>query len=327
MNLPALTRKAAPANGGRRSRARKALRSAAIGLIPLLMLVAADALPAYAGAGRPQDGQSEAVGSLTSIGTVQVNGAAAAAQSAVFAGDSLNTEQGGTATLAISGRGTIKVYPQSLVTVWAKSRYLAELDRGTAVITTLMGASGVGLRLGDYVVEGAPDAVEAAAMVRLDTDGASVVTCISGSVRIVAVDGDTSLVLQRGQSTSLSVAPQAIATQAYPSSALKEREEGVRKKRHWGLIILGIGGSAAVAAAVVATGGGGASVSTSVPPSPPPPAPPAPAPPPPSPTPPSPTPPPPGPPAPPPGPPAPPPGPPGPPSPPPHPPPGRGRRK
>lgn len=287
----ALTRKAASVNGASRSPRRKMVAvkfRRMIGLIPLILLFAV-AFPAHASPQREQNEQGQPLGSVSAIGSVQVNGATVADQSAVFAGDSLNTDQGGTATLTFVGKGTIKVYPESQIVVSGNSSYVAELLRGTAVTD-----SRVTVRIGDYVVGAAPDApAGAAAMIRLGTDGGSIVSCIAGTVLVLAIQGDTSVVLNEGQSTSISTAGRAIAAQAATSSGSQDREGRIRTKHHWRLIILGIAGGAAVAAVVAATGGGDAAVSTSLPPTPPDPAPPSPTPP--APTPPAPAPPPPAP--------------------------------
>jgi hypothetical protein len=309
-----------PARRSRRTKAKAfPLHSrASISLAGAVVLFSALTLLPHADAQQQEPAQRTPLGSLSATGTVQVNGSTAPAQSTIFAGDSLNTDPGGTATLTVAGRGTIKLYPQSEMAFNGNSGYVAELVHGTAVVNTLVAASGVALRVGDYVVGAAPGGANAAAMVRLQADGTGLVYCIAGTVQVVALQGDTSVSLAVGQSTSISTAGEAITAQASPSSPFPNGEVRRPTKHHrWRLIILGLVGGTAVATAVAFTRGGGAAISTSLPPSPtpaPPPGPPSPPPPSPSPSPtppspPGPTPTPPSPPPPPPTPPAPPPAP------------------
>lgn len=263
-------------------------------LVCMLVLVTAFAVPTKAAARQDQDHRRNPLGTLSSTGVVQVNGAVAPAQSMVFVGDALNTDSGGTATVAIAGKGSIKVYPNSEIEFGGNPGYEAELVRGTAVTDTIPGGAGLALRIGDYLVRAAPDAPQGAAMIRLENGGEGLVSCVNGAIQVADLQGDTSVLLSTGQSTSISTADEAITAQASPSRTSQDGEiRSATKRHHWGLIVLGIAGGAAVAAAVILTHGGNAAVSTTMPPSP------IPAPPtPPSPTPPAPTPPPPPPPSP-----------------------------
>jgi len=241
-----------------------------INLVFPLVLLSALAPSAHAGGRQQQNRQPKPLASLSATGTVLVNGIVAPAQSTVSVGDSLNTDQGGTATITIDGKGAIKVFPQSQILLIQNSSYVAELSRGTAATNTLSGAPGVALRVGDYVVGPAPDAPEATATIKLEKDGGGLVSCLAGTVQVVSVQGDTSVSLKMGQSTSISTAGQVIAAQATSSSALRDQEIiGPAKRHHRVWLVLGIAGGAAVAAAaVIVTHGGGAAVSPSPTPSP-----------------------------------------------------------
>lgn len=299
------------------------LRAATAPISLLLVFSALGALPARAN-NQQQLQRRQPLGSLTATGAVQVNGAAVPAQAIVFAGDLIDTAPGGTAIVTITGEGTVKVYPQSEIVLDGNSQYMAELRRGTVVENTFSGASRAALRIGDYTVGAAappqstiasetPNAPHTSALIRLDGDGAGLVSCVAGAIQVADLQGNTSLILKSGQSTSISTGGQAIAAQATAPPASRDEEVRTPVRHLWRRwIILGVAGGAAAAAAVILTRGSHAAIadprSPAPTPGPPAPAPPAPAPspePPPAPAPPSPTPP-----APPPPPPAPPPAPP-----------------
>src|SRR4029077_8910641 len=72
-------------------------------LLALYFLSSGSAAAAY-GAPRPPEHSHEALGSLDTVGEVFVNGAAAAAQSTIFAGDVLRSGGTGSATFTLSGK-------------------------------------------------------------------------------------------------------------------------------------------------------------------------------------------------------------------------------
>ena len=238
---------------------------------PLWMFLAAlflcVAAPSWA-RGMPQEEPRALVGSLTVNGAVEVNGALVSTESMVFAGDSVATRENGRAALTIDGRGELDIAPRTRVVFSDDSRYLALVDRGTITFNAFGERSNLAVRVGDYIVGVAPGAPpQTAATVQREDDGSGLVSCAAGSVQVLAIQGDTSLSLEGGQSTSLDSENPRLAA-VTPSDPILQRPPRMVKK-HWLRTVLILACGAAVAAAIVAThrGGGGAATS-SAPPSP-----------------------------------------------------------
>lgn len=203
-----------------------------------------------------QNSLRKPLGSLSTVGGVMVNSSAAAAGQTVFAGDSLTTNDSGIATVTISGKGAFKIAPNSQVEFPGSSRYSAQLKNGTVVMNTFIERSDVALRIGEYIVMAAPRAQQAAAMVKQDSDGSGLVSCLAGEVQVLAIQGDTALFLQAGQSTSISSGGQTVAVNAASPPTIPASTIPVVKK-HWGWIMLGVAGAGGAAGAALAAGGGG----------------------------------------------------------------------
>jgi hypothetical protein len=221
--------------------------------LPLAMLLVSVTVPAWA-----RDTQHEKatkqLGSLVTSGGVEVNGAAAPAESTLFAGDSVTTREDGNATLTISGKGEFDIGPTTQVVFADDPRYLAQLTRGTVTFSSLAEHSNLGVRTGDYIVTVPPDVPsQTAATVERESDGSGLVSCTIGSVQVVAMEGDTSLALRAGQSTSLaSEGGQAFAARTPSDPILAEPHKVVKKHLLRTFLIIAAGAGAA-AGIVLAT--------------------------------------------------------------------------
>lgn len=232
-------------------------RSALVALVESFGLLLMFALPAGASSLKQQR-QPKPLGSLSVVGGVTVNGSPAQPAQTVFAGDTLATSNNGTATFTVSGQGSFKIAPLGQVSFSDDQRYIIELKRGTVVMNTFAAHSNLALRIGDYIVVADPVAAQAAIVIKGQAGGSGLVSCLAGGAHILAMQGETSLSLEAGQSTSISPEEQTVAATATPPPS--RPRSSVKKDRLW--IILGLagaGGAAGVALAV--SGGGGHSVS------------------------------------------------------------------
>src|SRR6202140_5836989 len=72
------------------------------------------ALPLMAGAPRAaRKAQNQALGSMTTVGPVYINGVPAPADLTIFPGDTLKTGELGSAAFSISGKGWFKIFSKS----------------------------------------------------------------------------------------------------------------------------------------------------------------------------------------------------------------------
>ena len=231
-------------------------------LFPLL----ADARPAS----RAQEKQP--LGSLSSIGPVYVGDSVAPASSTIFTGDTLRLGDAATATFTISGRGSFEIASHSQLVFTGSQQYVAELKSGTVVMSSSSGASGITLRIGNYVVLAVTQGEQSTAKIDAAADGSFVISCTQGSVGIVPLDGSPNgIFLQVGQSVSLSPQGELSAPRATVASTATnsptQPSASARKSSHTGLIILGAAGAAGVvgAAVALASKGHGQTVSPSAP--------------------------------------------------------------
>lgn len=204
-------------------------------------------------AGASAQGQQKApIGSLTSTGDVHVNGVPAPVDSTIFAGDTVDTGDNGTATFTISGKGDLKISRQTQLVFSGSAQYAAELKAGTVVLDSSSGPSGMTLLAGSYVV--VPAARDQVTSARIDgpASGAFRVSCLSGTVALVGLQGGSGQVLQSGE--AVNVSSQGLSPASSPSG----------HQKRW--IILGLAGGGAVAGiAAAAAGHGKQSVSPSTP--------------------------------------------------------------
>ncbi|HVH71861.1 MAG TPA: hypothetical protein VNB49_12210, partial [Candidatus Dormibacteraeota bacterium] len=84
--------------------------AAALNVSLLLALLCVLPIPSWARKSQ-QEQSKEKLGSLTSLGEVYVNDSLISAMSTVSSGDKIRTGESGEATLAVVGKGTLKIHP------------------------------------------------------------------------------------------------------------------------------------------------------------------------------------------------------------------------
>jgi len=211
------------------------------------------ALPLTCAAALAQGQQQKApLGSLTSTGEVHVNGVPAPPDSTIFAGDMVDTGENGSATFTISGKGDLKISRQTQLAFSGSAQYAAELKAGTVVLDSSSGPSGVTLLAGNYVV--VPAARDQITSAKIDgpANGAFRVSCLTGTVALVGLQGGSGQVLQSGEAINIS------------SQGISPASSSSGHQKRW--IILGLaGGGAAAGIAAAASHGSKQSVSPSTP--------------------------------------------------------------
>ena len=210
-----------------------------------------------------QEQQRQPLGSLTVVGDVYVNESRPPAESTIFSGDALRAAPGGNATFTTSGKGSLKVSPDSQLVFPGNPQYVAELKSGTVVMTSLSGPASINLRVGDYALAAVTQGEESTSKIEKSTDGAFLITCLQGSVGVIPLQGANGLFLQAGQSVRISTQGELTAVEQQPTPAPVQPTSGVQKKSNAGWIILAVagGGGAAGAAAALGHGGGKSPVS------------------------------------------------------------------
>ena len=142
---------AIPHTGGKQTQS-SAFSFAHVPLLALLLL----ALPPVGRAGQlpqePQENQKEPLGSLMTYGKVYVNESPAPAETTIFSGDRVRTEESGLATFNMSGKGSLKLAPHTEVIFSGKYEYTAELGAGSVVLNSVPGNNTFTLRIGSDVV-------------------------------------------------------------------------------------------------------------------------------------------------------------------------------
>ena len=167
-------------------------------------------LPGYSQAAsqeQPPATQAEhpVLGSLSTSGEVEINGYSAVPESTIFAGDRVRTGPTGAATFAITGRATLKVFPQSQVVFSGNNQFTAELEAGTVVLSTVAGGSGMFLRMGDFVlVPSFPREQSTTSKAVCAPDGSFTISSIDGSVGVLTLKDRSGEFLHGGQSLHVS---------------------------------------------------------------------------------------------------------------------------
>jgi hypothetical protein len=243
--------------------------------VPLLALQLA-LFPALAeGRPAPQAQAKQPLGSLASVGQVYVGNSVAPAESTIFTGDTLRTGEASTAKFTISGKGSFQIASGSQLVFTGSQQYVAELKSGIVVMSSSSGASGINLRVGNFVVAAVTEDRQSTAEIEGSPNGSFVVRCSEGSVGVIPVEGPLNgTFLQAGQSVTIS--PQgelsgptgtAISPSTSPSTPPAPPVQGVEKSNRTRWIILGLAGAGGAVGAGVAlgSGGGGQPVSPSVP--------------------------------------------------------------
>lgn len=231
-------------------------RHAAIAAAATLLLFApiVDAAGAANGSHASSHQDREPLGSLTTVGTVYVNGAPAPAEVTVFAGDTVLTSDSGSATFTMSGKGSFKLSSQTHLAFTADARYLAEITSGTVVMTSFAGSTDVTLKMGGYVIAPVIQTEESSSRIDKTANGGFQISCLTGSVGIVPVEGASGQVLRVGQTLAISPSGQLGGPQE--ASTPVATNTSTKKSNHTGYIILGVAGAGAVGAAVALAGHG-----------------------------------------------------------------------
>lgn len=244
------------------NRAAGALSVRAIALALLL-------LPSVA-AGRvaSQAGPSQSLGSLSTVGDVYVNDSRAPAESTIFVGDLLLTGENGVASFTASGKGTLKIAPHSVAVFAGTEKYVAELKLGSLVMSSPSGSSGFSLRVADFLLVPAVQQQQTTAKVDKMPDDSFLLSCLEGSVSVISLQGGSGLLLQTGQSATISPSGELSSNTATSGATLApgptpptQTQPGTpptapsNHRKQW--IILGVAGGAAAGIAAAAAGGGG----------------------------------------------------------------------
>jgi ferric-dicitrate binding protein FerR (iron transport regulator) len=242
---------------GRQRENRKGSIFAAAGLNVslLLALLCVLSIPAWSRTSQ-QEQPREELGSLTSLGEVYVNDSPISAVSTVSSGDEIRTGEAGEATLALVGKGALKIRPLSQVVLSGNAQYTAELEKGTVLLNSDPGSDGLIVRIGNYVVVPSVRSMATALRLTRAQDGSFLVHCSEGKIDVLTVEGKSGQLLQAGQSLTV-----------YAKSGLLASSPGPKSKRnsHTRWILLGLAGAGAAAAAAFAHGGGNHTVTISGP--------------------------------------------------------------
>src|SRR6202011_2251310 len=161
-------------------------------------------LPLMAGGPRAErEAQNQALGSVTTVARVTINGVPAPADLTIFPGDTLKTGDMGSAAFSISGKGSFKLLSNSEMVFPPDPRYSAELKAGSVVMNSFNGATDISLRVGNYVVAPVIEAQQSTSQVVRHADGSFTVTSLEGSVGLIPLEGATGRVLQAGESVNI----------------------------------------------------------------------------------------------------------------------------
>ncbi len=228
------------------------LSSVLLALLAISNLLA----PTIAQAGaRSQEHQ--ALGSLSSVGEVYVNNSPAPADSTIFSGDTVRTGAAGTATFTSSaqGQGTFQILAQSQIAFNGGDQYVAELQSGTVVMSSMRGPQGLNLRLGSFTAVGVTDGEQSTSKIEKAGDGTFAVTCLDGSVILVPTTGTNGLLMQAGQTVSISGQGQLSAVKETLAAPPNPTPGTVQQKKSYTLwIIVGAAGAGAAGIAVALGG-------------------------------------------------------------------------
>jgi hypothetical protein len=221
--------------------------AASINISLLLALVCVLSIPAWARTSQ-QEQSREKLGSLTSLGEVYVNDSLISAMSTVSPGDKIRTGESGEATLAVAGKGTLRIRPLSQVVLSGNDQYTAELEKGTVLLNSVPGSDGLIVRIGNYVVVPSVRSIATALRVTKAQDGSSLVYCSDGKIGVLTVEGKSGQLLQAGQSLTVSAKSELLASSSTPKS---------KGHSHTRWILLGVAGAAAAGAAAALAHRGG----------------------------------------------------------------------
>jgi hypothetical protein len=215
-----------------------------------------------------QEEGRQPIGSLTATDEVYVNDVAAPSTSTIFAGDMLRTGETGAATLVLDGKGSFRISPHTEMTFTGQPQHVAELKLGKVVMDG-QGATGINVRTGNSVVVPLAEGEESTSVIEAPSDGSFLVSCETGSVSVLPLEGGKGVFIEAGQSASISAQGElsVVSSAAPPSTtALTEparKPEPAARQTHglrrW--ILIGAVAAGAGVAAVMLTANGSASSS------------------------------------------------------------------
>lgn len=208
------------------------------------------------GSARGRSQEHQALGSLSSVGEVYVNNSAAPADSTIFSGDTVRTGTAGTATFTSSAGGSFQISPQSQLAFNGGDQYAAELQSGMVVMSSMRGPQGLSVRIGSFSAVGVTDGEQSTSKIEKAADGTFTVTCLDGSVLLVPTTGSNGLLMQAGQTVSVSAQGQLSAvTETTPAPQRKPAPATVQTSTSYTKwIILGVAGAGAAGAAAALGG-------------------------------------------------------------------------
>ena len=244
-------------------RAEKHARALPLTLVVVLALQLLSPMWSRSAARAPQQ-PGVALGSLSTFGEVFVNGAAAPLDSTIFSGDVVRTGGAGTATFALSGKGSLKITPNTQVVFTGAPQYVGELKAGSVVMSSLSGATGINLRAGNSVVVAVTEGEQSTSNIDMAADGSFFISCLDGSVGVIPLQGANGIFIQAGQSVSIS--PQGDlstekrpatppAAPASPTTTTAPATSPKKSNTRWIIVgVAGAGAAAGVAAALASHG-------------------------------------------------------------------------
>jgi ferric-dicitrate binding protein FerR (iron transport regulator) len=226
--------------------------AAALNVSLFLALLFLLSIPVWARTSQ-QEQSREKLGSLTSSGDVSVNDLPISGTSTVSSGDKIRTWELGEATVAVAGKGTLKIHPLSQVILSGNDQYTAELEKGTVQLNSFSGSDGLIVRIGNYIVVPSVRSIATTLRVTRAEDGSFLIYCLDGKIGVLTVEGKSGQFLQAGQSLTVSTKSELLASSPAPKS---KRNSNTR----WILLGLAGAGAAGAAAALAHHGGGNQTV-------------------------------------------------------------------
>jgi hypothetical protein len=196
------------------------------------------------------------IGSLHSSGEVSINGLRAPEEQTVLPGDVVNTGRDGAVVVTVPGAGILSVGAATEIT-FGVDQYFATLKQGTVAIHSLQGAGNGNLdvRFGNFLLYLPSPGVEAVATLNVGADGARV-DCRSGVVGVTAILGASAIILNPGESATVTTAGdlQKVAAAPPPATgaAPATAAPAAKSKSRTGYIILGVAAAGGGIGAAVA---------------------------------------------------------------------------
>jgi len=194
------------------------------------------------------------------VGEVYVNNSQTPTDSTIFAGDALRTGPNALATFTGSGNGSFEILPDSELVFTGNEHYLAELNAGTVVMSSLAGPQSVNLRTGNYVAVAVTEGEQSTLKIEKLPDGSFQVSCTEGTVILVPLEGTNGLLIQAGQTVNVGAsgklsavketAAPATPTEPPGPATRKPTSSGGNNKTLWVVLAVAGAGGAGLAIAL-----------------------------------------------------------------------------